>query len=74
MVWFHTVALPLGTLLLVALGIKKKVPAWKLGALVLGCALMLGGLWMQAAWSTLLLIAGGVSFFLGVPRLAAKPG
>lgn len=74
MVWFHTVALPLATLLGVAVGIKKGAPLWKIAALVLGCALMLGGLWTQAAWSTLLLVAGGLMFFAGVPRLAAKAG
>jgi hypothetical protein len=71
MVWFHTVVLPLATLLAVAIGVKKGAPAWKFGVLVLGCALMLAGLWMQSVWSTLLLIAGGVSFFAGVPRLRA---
>lgn len=74
MIWFHTVVLPLGTLFLVLLGVRKGAPVWKLALLVLGCALILGGLWTQAAWSTLALVAGGVTFLVGVPRPAAKPG
>jgi len=72
--WFHTVALPLATMVAVYLGAKKKAPLWKHGALVLGCGLMLVGLWRVEDWSTVLLVAGGVSFFLGIPRgLATGP-
>jgi hypothetical protein len=66
--WFHTVALPLATMIAVYFGIRKKAPFWKHGALVLGCGLMLGGLWLVEEWSTILLIGGGVVFFLGIPR------
>lgn len=70
MIWFHTVALPLATLVAVLLGAKSKAPFWKHAALVAGCGLMLGGLWLDPSWSTALLVAGGVLFFVGVPRRA----
>lgn len=73
MIWFHTVALPLATMFLLWAGAKKKVAKWKLGALVAGCGLMLGGLWLREEWSTALLIAGGVLFVLGVPRGKVLP-
>jgi hypothetical protein len=69
--WFHTVALPLVTMFAVYFGVKKQAPLWKHGALVLGCGLMLGGLWRAEEWSTILLIGGGVVFFLGIPRSPA---
>jgi hypothetical protein len=68
MKWFHTIALPLATMFGLFVGVQKKSPAWKQGALVVGCSLMLGGLWLTEAWSTILLIAGGALFLLGVPR------
>jgi hypothetical protein len=69
--WFHTIVLPLATMFAVYMGVKKKSPSWKHGALVLGCGLMLSSLWLTEEWSTLLLIGGGVLFFLGVPRSPA---
>jgi len=68
MTWFHTLALPLATLFAVTMAVKKKAPFWKLGALVMGCGLMLSGLWLTEEWSSFLLIGGGGLFFLGVPR------
>lgn len=68
MIWFHTVFLPIATLFAVLLGIKNKVPLWKHGALVVGCGLMLTGLWLRTQWSTPLLLAGGVLFVFAVPR------
>src|SRR5262249_53845413 len=47
---------------------KRKSPSWKQGVLVLGCVLVLSGLWLEEEWSTFLLIGGGVLFFAGVPR------
>jgi len=69
--WLHTVFLPLATMLAVYLGIKKKVPSWKHGALILGCGLILRGLWLVPDWSTALLIAGCALSFLGIPLGAA---
>ena len=71
--WFHTIALPLATLLAVYLSVKAASPAWKIGALVGGCALMLAGLWLDTSWSTFLLLGGGVLFFVGVPRKLPAP-
>lgn len=70
MIWFHTVALPLATLVAVLIGVKSKVALWKHAALVAGSGLMLAGLWLDPSWSTPLLVAGGILFFLGVPRRA----
>ncbi len=68
MSWFHAVALPAATMFAVYVSIKRKAPLWKHGALLSGCGLMLSGLWFPGQWSTILLLGGGVLFFLGVPR------
>ena len=70
MIWFHTIALPIATLFAVFMGVKSKMAAWKYAALIAGSAAMLAGLWITSESSTLLLIAGGLMFFLGVPRRA----
>jgi hypothetical protein len=67
MIWFHTVVLPIATVLAVRVGVRTKAPAWKLAALVVGAGLMLSGLWLTE-WSTASLIAGGVVFLIGLPR------
>jgi hypothetical protein len=72
MIWFHTFALPLATLVALLIGAKSKMRSWKYGALVTGCALMLAGLWRTDSTSTPFLIAGGVLFSLGVPRGALR--
>jgi hypothetical protein len=73
MIWFHTVALPLATLVAVLIAVKRKSPWWKYVALAAGCALMLAGLWGPDRFSTVLLLGGGVVFLFGVPRRLPQP-
>lgn len=65
---FHTVVLPLATVFALYISAKKKAPIWKYGALIAGCCAMISGLWLEGELSTILLVSGGVLFFLGVPR------
>jgi hypothetical protein len=66
--WFHTIVLPLVTIIIVYMGHRKRTPSWKDGALILGCGLMLSGLWLTVEYSTILLIGGGAVFSFGIPR------
>jgi hypothetical protein len=66
--WFHTLALPLATTFALYRSVKMRAPAWKYAALVLGCALMVGGLWIADDWATVALVCGGVVFVVAIPR------
>ena len=70
MVWVLTVALPLMTILGVYLGLKAKMAPLKFVALVLGCGVVLGGLWMPSDYNAAVLIAGGLVFMAGTPGKA----
>lgn len=66
--WFHTIALPLLTVIAMLMGAKAKMPSWKYVALATGCGAMLAGLWTNEVWSTPVIIAGAVLLSVGIPR------